>query len=642
MSLTENPPPSSSSSSLPPSPWVMPSSLQNAGYGGGPFTPMPARPPTLKPHVPARFFLGMIALYVLIVGLFALLESPLYQQVPSSSWFIPACAGGGFLLVSTLFLMIIGRGRTSGAALIVAALVVVALAILTTVCATGLALDLRGRAAYLDPLLRLLARPAWMLHDERQSPAATVIAGFALFAAEHLVILLPVFALALLGVLRTPQRAMFLAAVCGVAFNCVMSTAIGYGEFALENAPVTQYLLRFVNMSAAHAMWAAVGAGCLFFPAAARAGGSFGRPSIGRVIGAFVLVLLLRLFHDLLEVVHPATNVLTMLVLLAPMYGLARAGWRRASIAEMTALPPAPPPSTSSAAEPASPAPPRRRFILPWPSVALTIACALAALAYVVPPDLRQSLIALHGVNWLGFEIDSIHRVKDDASYAARRDAVAKWDESLLPPALRDARAIYLRAIDPFKQTREFDTLSGKTVASGALRLGANGVDENALDDAIAVPPPQIALNVARVRLNQFAAARGWPAPTSVAQHWRLTVWSVTPSAAATAYNELTDTLEPYLLVAIHRDDTKVIPFARSDVLSAAATATTPQPLTVLDVYAADEIPRLYLIDRDAMPGGSSGGELLDFLDLPPNALDGTLTLRHGTTVRLRLEYSRP
>src|SRR5687768_13956648 len=100
MSLTGNPPPSSP---LPRSPWVMPSQLAGGGaYGyGEPLRPRPMPPPP-RPHVPARFYLGMLALYVLMVGLFALLESPLYQRVPTWPLFIPACAGGAFLLVSTL------------------------------------------------------------------------------------------------------------------------------------------------------------------------------------------------------------------------------------------------------------------------------------------------------------------------------------------------------------------------------------------------------------------------------------------------------------------------------------------------------------------------------------------------------------
>src|SRR5688572_24936627 len=133
MSLTDNPPPSSP---LPPSPWVMPSQLDGGGGYGEPLRPRPK--PPVKPHVPARFFLGMLAMYVLMVALFALLESPLYQRVPTWPYFIPACAGGAFLVVSTLFLMIIGRGRTGGIMLILTALVVIAMACVTSVVATGL------------------------------------------------------------------------------------------------------------------------------------------------------------------------------------------------------------------------------------------------------------------------------------------------------------------------------------------------------------------------------------------------------------------------------------------------------------------------------------------------------------------------
>src|SRR5688572_14111855 len=305
MSLTDNPPPSSP---LPPSPWVMPSQLNGGGGGyGEPLRPRPR--PTLKPHVPARFFLGMLALYVLMVGLFALLESPLYQHVPTWPYFIPACAGGAFLVMSTLFLMIIGRGRTGGMLLIATALVAIALAVVTSVVATGLAFELRGRAGPLEPLVRFLAKSAWLINDESAPIARQLIEITGLFAAEHAAVLLPVFALVLVGALRTPQRAMFVAALSGVTFNCVMSIALGYGEFAVENSPITQYLLRFVNMSAAHAMWAAVGAGWLFFPP--RPDGTFARPSVWRFVRSFILVLFLRLFHDLLEVVHPATNVMT-------------------------------------------------------------------------------------------------------------------------------------------------------------------------------------------------------------------------------------------------------------------------------------------------------------------------------------------
>ena len=64
--------------------------------------------------------------------------------------------------------------------------------------------------------------------------------------------------------------------------------------------------------------------------------GTFDRPSIWRLTRSFLLVLVLRLLHDLLEVVHPATNVVTMLVLLAPLpYNvfLLAAVWRTADLA---------------------------------------------------------------------------------------------------------------------------------------------------------------------------------------------------------------------------------------------------------------------------------------------------------------------
>jgi hypothetical protein len=70
---------------------------------------------------------------------------------------------------------------------------------------------------------------------------------------------------------------------------------------------------------------------------------------------------------------------------------------------------------------------------------------------------------------------------------------------------------------------------------------------------------------------------------------------------AATAHNELTDTHEPCLLIATRRADTKVVPLARSEILS----ASTTQPLTILNVYAGRDIPRLYRIAATPCPAAA-------------------------------------
>jgi hypothetical protein len=566
---------------------------------------------------------------MLMMLLFAALNSRLYEKIPDWPWFIPACTGGAFLLVSTLFLTIIGRGRTSGMLIIMTAVVTFALSIVTTTVGTGLIFDLHGRVGPLEPIVRALTKLATPALDANASSGVGALATLAIVPAEHAAILLPVFTLVLFRIIRRPQSAMFLAAICGITFNLVLSIAIGYGEFPLETAPVTQYLLRFVNMSAVHAAWAMIAAGLLFFPVATGRGGTFPRPSIGRYILAFALICTLRLLHDTLQWVHPTTNVAVMLVLLAPIYGLGKAAWRSSMLIDMAK---AAPPVTDPFAQPPPPLP--HRMLLPWLLIAPLFAAALSYLAYIVPPDLRQSLVALHVVKWLPYTMDAIGRVDGQRSYDAMRKDIDTWNPRLLPPELRDAHAKFLRTIDPYQESKEFRQLSGESRLSGAVRLGIDGVDENALADALAVPSPQPALDGVRLAINQYADVRHWPSPSAATHYWRITITSVDPSAAAIAKNERNDPLEPYLLIGHLNSDGTVFPLARTEIIS------PTMPPAQMDIYSSSRIPRLYLIDRDPIPGGSAPGEMLDFLDLPTNDPGGVLTLRHGTTVRLTLEYS--
>ena len=618
-----------------------PSPFPTLGYGDSAFSPFPPPqpslppPPSAPPRVPMRFFIGMFALYMLMMMLFAALNSPLYERIPNSPWFIPACTGGAFLLVSTLFLAIIGRGRTSGILIIVSAIIVIALSIMTTAVSTGLIFDLRGRVGPLEPIVRLLIAPATLIHDETASSGLHALAAIPEPFAEQAAILLPVFALVLFRIICRPQAAMFLAAMCGIVFNLIVSIAIGYGEFPLETAPVTQYLLRFVNMSAVHAAWAMIAAGLLFFPVATGRGGTFPRPAIGRYVLAFALICTLRLLHDTLQWVHPATNVAVMLLMLAPIYGLGKAAWRSSILIDEAQ---SKPPASDPFAQPPAPQQRSRRMLIPWLLIAPLITVALSYLAYIVPADLRESLIALHAVTWLPSTINAIDRVDDDRSYDRMRKDIDKWNPKLLPPELRDAYAMLLRTIDPYKESKEFRQLSGMSRLSSAVRLGVDGVDENALADALAVPAPQPALDAVRLTINQYAAAHHWPPPSSEAHHWRIIITAVQPSATAIAKNERNDGLEPYLLIGHLNSDGTVFPLARTDTIS------PTMPPTQMDIYSRSRIPRLYLIDRDPIPGGSAPGEMLDFLDLPtndPGGGVGVLTLRHGTTVRLTVEYSR-
>ena len=108
------------------------------------------------------------------------------------------------------------------------------------------------------------------------------------------------------------------------------------------------------------------------------------------------------------------------------------------------------------------------------------------------------------------------------------------------------------------------------------------------------------------------------------AHHWTITITSVQRSAATVANNERNDALEPYVLIGHVNGDGTVFPLARTDLVSAT------KPPARVDIYSSSRVPRLYLIDRDPIPGGSAPGEMLDFVGLPPNDPGGVLTLRHG------------
>src|SRR5688572_20678941 len=99
--------------------------------------------PPSPPRVPARFFIGMAALYLLTLGLFGAIESPLYEMKPTSPWFVPALTGGAFLVVSSLFLLLIGRGRTGGLLLLGAAATVLVLGVIVSAVGFDFIVELR-------------------------------------------------------------------------------------------------------------------------------------------------------------------------------------------------------------------------------------------------------------------------------------------------------------------------------------------------------------------------------------------------------------------------------------------------------------------------------------------------------------------
>src|SRR5688572_24760951 len=180
--------------------------------------PSPAAPPPPSgapaPRVPKRFFIGMAALYVLMLGLFFALESPLYETMPSWPWLMPAMAGGSFLLVSTLFVIIIGRGRTSGLLLAACTILSLAFAVVAAVYSTNLAYDSSGRVGALEPALRPIRWFADRINDPEAPLAARLAVQLGTIPLEHALIMLPVFVLLALRVLRTPQAAMLAAALC--------------------------------------------------------------------------------------------------------------------------------------------------------------------------------------------------------------------------------------------------------------------------------------------------------------------------------------------------------------------------------------------------------------------------------------------
>jgi hypothetical protein len=201
------------------------------------------------------------------------------------------------------------------------------------------------------------------------------------------------------------------------------------------------------------------------------------------------------------------------------------------------------------------------------------LAGALTYLAYIVPPELREWLVALHFVKWPPHTLELIDRVDDQRSYDAMRKDFDTWNPSLLPPQLGEAHAKFRRTIDSFHESKEFGQLSGASRLSGAVRLGTDVVEENALADAIAIPSPQPALEAMRLIINRYGAARGWPAPSAHAYHWTIAITSVQPSAATIANNERNDALEPYLLIA-------------------SSTATAPSPPSPGPISSPPPCPR--------------------------------------------------
>ena len=296
----------------------------------------PAAPIHPRSHrVPTHFFVATLLLYVLVLGTFLLNLTRLRHAEPNWRTLVPFGAGVSFYVASTLFLLILGRGQISRWTVLVCITT-------TLVLTTLLCMVLRaGLLVEQVPIDAAALRQLLIDTDLAVRSTLTVDGWFGvsfrfagMFTLEETLKLLPVFVLIWTGRIRNAHGAMLCGALSGLTFGAVEAISFGYLVYPATHpiTPVSTYLTRFFIMSPLHGIWDALAGGLVFF-LSGRGRGSMRRgPTLGAAAAAFACAVTFHVTHNALQaIVGAPMQIVTVFMLLAPLYHMAKAARRRAA-----------------------------------------------------------------------------------------------------------------------------------------------------------------------------------------------------------------------------------------------------------------------------------------------------------------------
>ena len=301
-----------------------------------PLAPAPAAPLRERPQrVPTHFFVATLMLYGLVLGTFLLNLTKLRHAEPKWWTLVPFAAGVSFYVASTLFLLILGRGQISRwTVLICTATTLVLTTLLCLILRSGLLIDqvpgdsvtLRQLLISMDHAVKgLLTVDTWIGETIRFAGMCTL---------EELIKLTPVFVLIATGRIRNAHGAMLCGALSGLTFGAVEAISFGYLVYpaATPITPVSTYLTRFFIMSPLHGIWDALAGGLVFFLSGHGRTNTRRGPTLGSAAAAFACAVVFHVTHNALQaIVGPVMQIVTVFMLLAPLYLLAKAARKRAA-----------------------------------------------------------------------------------------------------------------------------------------------------------------------------------------------------------------------------------------------------------------------------------------------------------------------
>jgi len=314
---------------------LTPEQSRNLPDAGGVLSYTPSSPRPRSKRVPTHFFVATLMLYALVLGTFLLNLTRLRHAEPNWRTLVPFGAGVSFYVASTLFLLIMGRGQISRwTVLLCTATTLVLTTLLCLTLRAGLLIDqvpesavsLRQVLVNLDQIVKsLLSVESWIGETIRFAGMCTL---------EEFIKLLPVFVLIATGRIRNAHGAMLCGALSGLTFGAVEAISFGYLVYpaTAEITPVSTYLTRFFIMSPLHGIWDALAGGLVFFLSGRGRANTRRGPTIGSAAAAFSCAVVFHVTHNAFQARFGAfMQIVTVFMLLAPLYHMAKAARRRAA-----------------------------------------------------------------------------------------------------------------------------------------------------------------------------------------------------------------------------------------------------------------------------------------------------------------------
>jgi hypothetical protein len=537
-------------------------------------------------EIPPRFYLGMAALYALVILPYLTVYTSLGWVAISVLWINPIITFVCAAAVASLLLLAIGMGETSRKAMVRLLLVVFVLGVIVDVAEVAVAYVAEG--GKIDwQIMQSVPRD----YDSQHTVLDVVVAiGLTIgtVVVEECSKLLPVLVLIAFGKIRSMQAGIAAAALAGLTFGLIESNLYGY--INLQGMQISEYLMRYFSMSVTHALWDALGAGVAFLFV------RNGQPTLRSCFGGFVLTCVLHLSHNALQaIITPTIQAVTICFLLLPVYILTKSARRKSKVVDDFAF-----------------EIPIAGFIVLLFTVASAAAMFLPTQTYRTAEQVCEYAHTVNQIAWMlnGKEVDSADSTIKEMS-----------TQDITIPHLRDD------LLDALHQVQAQQSLDGAD-RTYAILLNAVKVSPSMIQSAIVKRRPYLDLDDARHALNGVNAAADLQLPFKRIRRWDITVKSVTLPDAVTKNG---GDVELHVLLASGQQLADTLFPA---VLSDAFTAHRPLPSWQTSLSLAEDRPIviLYGVDQNA-------AYVLDASPLPFADFTGELRMPRGCAVNLSVQY---